>query len=67
METEEKNTNDHASATTWNYTGNIWENIQDGLAENPYSEGLIVPGANGGWIKGIHHFYLHSLIINCFV
>lgn len=54
-------------AITWSHAANIWENIQNGLEENPQSKGLVVPGANWERIKGTHCFYLHSLIINSFV
>lgn len=66
VETEKEN-NNWAFATTWSYTANIWENIQDGLAENLHSEGLVIPGANWERIKGTLYFYLHSLIINRFL
>lgn len=64
MNGNRRGNNDHMFATTWSYTANIWENIQNGLPENPQSEGLVVPGADRERIKGTHCFYLHSLIIN---
>lgn len=58
------NNNHHVPAVTWDYTVNIWERVQDGPLENVDCKGVLIPGADGQGVKGLHHINLHSVISN---